>query len=310
MKTFKLKNIIKEIGPVEVFGNINTTFTHAKPIEEADENSIIWIKPDKANKEELINKTKASIIIVDSLINKKRINVENKCLIIAENPKLIFLRIIQVLFYKKINFGIHMSAIISPEAKIHKETYIGPNTYIGKSKIGRGTIIYGNCFIYDQVIIGENVKIQSGAIIGSEGYGYSRNDQGEFEYFPHIGGVIIEDDVDIGANTCVDRGSLGNTIIKKGAKIDNLVHIAHNVIIGKHSAVIANAMIGGSVVIEDYSWVAPSASIMNQLQIGKKTFIGLGAVVTKNIPDNEVWAGCPAMPLKQFIEIQKKIKDL
>jgi UDP-3-O-[3-hydroxymyristoyl] glucosamine N-acyltransferase len=147
-------------------------------------------------------------------------------------------------------------------------------------------------------------------VIGSDGYGYQRNENLIFEKFPHMGGVIIEDNVDIGSNTCVDRGALGNTIIKEGAKIDNLVHIAHNVVIGRHCAIIANAMLGGSVVIADYSWVAPSASILNQVSIGKKVTVGMAAVVTKNIPDGETWAGVPAKPLKEFIETQKAIKNL
>ena len=97
--------------------------------------------------------------------------------------------------------------------------------------------------------VGKNVIIHSNTVIGADGFGYQRNKDGSFEKFPHIGGVIIEDHVEIGANTCIDRGALGNTIIRNGAKIDNLVHIAHNVVIGQNTAVIANAMIGGS-----YGW--------------------------------------------------------
>jgi UDP-3-O-[3-hydroxymyristoyl] glucosamine N-acyltransferase len=310
MKSKGLQDIKKIIDPLEIVGDKNAKFNNAKPIDEADKNSIIWIKSDKTNKEEIINSTRASFIITDSSFNRQNISLKEKCIIVTDNPKLTFLRIVQAFFTEKINFGIHPSAIIHQDAKIHKETYIGPHTYIGKCTIGKGTIIYGNCFLYDKVIVGKNVKIHAGTVIGSEGYGYSRNSQGEFEVFPHIGGVIIEDNVDIGANTCIDRGALGNTIIKLGAKIDNLVHIAHNVIVGKHAAVIANAMIGGSVIIDDYAWVAPSASIMNQIHIGEKSTVGLGAVVTKNIPENEVWAGSPAMPIKQLIDIQKKIKSL
>ncbi|MFA6455573.1 MAG: UDP-3-O-(3-hydroxymyristoyl)glucosamine N-acyltransferase, partial [Bacteroidota bacterium] len=168
----------------------------------------------------------------------------------------------------------------------------------------------GQCYIYDNVRIGKNVIIQAGAVIGGDGYGYSRNDKGEFEKFPHVGAVLIEDDVEIGANTCVDRGTLGNTIIREGAKIDNLVHIAHNVTVGKHAAVIAQSMIGGSTVIGDYGWIAPSASLMNGIKIGSKVTVGLGAVVTKNIPDGETWAGVPAQPLRDFVSIQKKLKEL
>ncbi|MDX9907755.1 MAG: UDP-3-O-(3-hydroxymyristoyl)glucosamine N-acyltransferase, partial [Bacteroidales bacterium] len=140
--------------------------------------------------------------------------------------------------------------------------------------------------------------------------GYQRNSYNKLEKFPHIGGVIIEDDVEIGANTCIDRGTLGNTVIKKGAKVDNLVHVAHNVTIGNHAAIIANTMIGGSTVIEDYAWIAPSVSLMNGLSVGKGATAGLGAVVTKNIPDNETWAGNPARPMESFIKLQGQFKQM
>jgi UDP-3-O-[3-hydroxymyristoyl] glucosamine N-acyltransferase len=145
---------------------------------------------------------------------------------------------------------------------------------------------------------------------GPVGFGYSRNEKGELEKFPHLGGVVIEDDVDIGSNTSIDRGTLGNTLIRQGAKIDNLVHIAHNVVVGKHAAVIAHAMIGGSTVIGDYGWVAPSAALMNGIAIGTYATVGLGAVVTKDIPADETWAGIPARPLKEFSAIQRALKGL
>jgi UDP-3-O-[3-hydroxymyristoyl] glucosamine N-acyltransferase len=111
--------------------------------------------------------------------------------------------------------------------------------------------------------------------------------------------VIIEDCVDIGANTCIDRGTLGNTVIRRGAKIDNLVHIAHNVVVGENTMVIANAMIGGSTEIGADSWVAPSATLRDAIQIGAASTVGLGAVVTKSVPDGEVWAGNPAKFLRR-----------
>ena len=288
----------------------NIIFNNVKPIEEANEESLVWIKGKKENKQELVERTKSKIIICDnSLLIDQELKLR-KCFIIVDDPKLSFLRIAEQLFSHKKKFGIHASAIIDPEAEISPNCYIGPLTYIGKSKIGENTYIDGNCFIYDNVRIGNNVRVQAGTVIGSEGYGYQRNEKLEFEKFPHIGGVIIEDNVDIGSNTCVDRGALGNTIIKEGAKIDNLVHVAHNVVIGRHSAVIANAMLGGSVEIGDYSWIAPSASILNQIELGENVTVGMGAVVTKNVPDGETWAGIPARPLKEFIEVQKAIKKL
>jgi UDP-3-O-[3-hydroxymyristoyl] glucosamine N-acyltransferase len=308
MKEIDLSQILSIIDDYKLIGNCqNIKVTNAKTITSADDKSIVWLKPNLKNSKELLQNTKAKIVICDK---KTEENNYGKCIIKVENPKLTFTRILNHFFVRQPEWGIHSSAIIHKNAVIEKQVYIGPQSVIGAATVGKNTIIHGNCFIYDNVTIGSNVVIHAGTVIGADGFGYARNDSGRLELFPHIGGVIIEDNVEIGSNTSIDRGSLDNTIIKTGAKIDNLVHIAHNVIVGKHSAVIANAMIGGSVKISDYAWIAPSAAVMNQLQIGKGTTIGLGAVLTKNVPDNEVWTGSPARPLKQFIEMQNKIKKL
>ncbi len=283
------------------------TFITVKPIDEAEEHSLVWVN---SKKDIDVSASKAKVILVDPGFKITEELLRTKIFIVVENPKLAYIRIVEKYFIEKPKYEIHPTAFVHPEAKVHSKTHIGPFSYVGKSTIGEGTILYGHCFIYDNVIIGNNVIIQAGAIIGGDGYGYSRNEQGKFEKFPHVGGVIIEDSVEIGANTCVDKGTLGNTIIREGAKIDNLVHIAHNVVVGKHAAVIAHSMIGGSTEIGDYSWIAPSAALMNGISIGNKATVGLGAVVTKNIPDGETWAGLPAQPLKDFVAIQKKLKEL
>ena len=297
---------LKVIENYKLVGNCkNIHINNARTITSANEHSIVWLKPNHKYSNKLLKNTKAKLIICHTDMEEEGLN---KCLVKVEKPKLIFTRVLNHFFVKKQSWGIHPSAIIHEEAILEEPVYIGPNCTIGAVKIGKNSVINGNCVLYDNVTIGSNVIIHAGTVIGADGFGYSRNDSGEFELFPHIGSVIIEDHVEIGSNTCIDRGSLDNTIIKKGAKIDNLVHIAHNVVVGEHSAVIANAMIGGSVKISDYAWVAPSVAIMNQLNIGESATIGLGAVLTKDVPKNEVWVGSPARPLKQFIEIQNKLK--
>ncbi len=134
-------------------------------------------------------------------------------------------------------------------------------------------------------------------MIGADGFGYERNEVGELEKFPHVGGVLIEDNVEIGANSCIDRGSLGDTRICQGARIDNLVHIAHNVYVGRHAVVIANAMVGGGTHIGDFAWVAPSACLRDRIKIGDKSLVGLASLVTKDVPNGETVLGCPARSL-------------
>ncbi|CAF3728287.1 unnamed protein product [Rotaria sp. Silwood1] len=188
--------------------------------------------------------------------------------------------------------------------------FTGPFTYIGNSEIDEGTVIHGNCFVFDNVKIGKNVSINAGSIIGSEGFGYELNEKNEYEKFIHIGGVEIHDNVDIGANTCVVRGALANTIIGEGTKIDNLVHIGHNAIIGKHCIITANNMVGGSVKIEDHSWLGPSSSTLNQLTLAKNSYAGLGSIITKNMPSGEVWVGNPARPIEEMKKLQEIFRDL
>jgi UDP-3-O-[3-hydroxymyristoyl] glucosamine N-acyltransferase len=291
-----------------LLGNIKDKyFTNVQTIYEANEESLVWVN-SKKNID--VAKTRAHIVICDEKVRPSDELLATKCFIVVENPKLAYLRLVEKYFVELPPFGVHPTAAVHSEAKIHPKTYIGPFTYIGRCTIGEGTIIFGHCHIYDKVEIGRNVMIHAGTVIGADGFGYSRNEDGELEKFPHIGGVVIEDDVEIGANTCVDRGTLGNTVIRESAKIDNLVHIAHNCVIGKHSAVIANAMVGGSTEIGDYGWIAPSAALMNGITVGKNATIGLGAVLTKNVPDGETWAGVPAQPIKDFVAIQKKLKEL
>ena len=311
MKSYTIDQIVTCLGiDYKIAGNAaNLTVDNVSIPAEANASSLIWIKPANNNSGSL-ETTAARVIICDHTLTGRAELLAEKILIRVENPKLAFIRIATALFSEEREYGIHPTATVDKNAIIGEKVYIGPNSIIGEASIGDNTVIAGNAFIGNKVRIGSNVFINAGVVIGSEGFGYSRNNEGVLEKFPHFGGVIIEDDVEIGANTCIDRGTLGNTLIKQGAKIDNLVHIAHNVVVGRNSLVIANAMIGGSTIIGDESWVAPSVNLMNGIKIGNKVTIGMSALVTKNIPDGETWAGVPACSLEKYLEQQKKIKNL
>jgi UDP-3-O-[3-hydroxymyristoyl] glucosamine N-acyltransferase len=153
--------------------------------------------------------------------------------------------------------------------------------------------------------VGDDVIIGCNNTIGGTGFGYEKNEAGNYTVMPHLGNVVIHNKVEIGNNTCIDRAVIGSTIIGENVKIDNLVHIAHGVVIGKNSLIIANAMIGGSTVIGENCWVAPSASIINKGQIGDQATVGMGAVVTKPVEKDATVAGNPA----RTTESLKKIND-
>lgn len=149
------------------------------------------------------------------------------------------------------------------------------------------------------VHVGGRVNIAPSAVIGGPGFGFEQDENGKWIRFPSIGDVIIEDDVDIGAGTCIDRGTLDSTIIGSGTKIDNLCHIAHNVKIGKNCMIIARSMVGGGAEIGDNCWIA-SATIRDNVKIGKNSMIGLGAVVVEDIPEGSVAVGVPARVIRRL----------
>ena len=294
-KTYSIKEICESLGEqYVVMGPEDLQVTNPAPIDKSLETSISFSSVKETEDARIIiSSSKASVIICSDSCQFNPADFQDKTLILVDNPRKAFIKMMKALFVEKIQYGISSDSSIHRGADIHPEVYIGPNSNIGKAIIGQGTVIHGNVTIYDGTKIGKNVIIHSGTVIGATGFGYERDNDGTFLDFPHIGGVSIGEDVEIGANTCIDRGTLGDTVIGQGTKIDNLCHIAHNVNIGKHCAIIALTLVGGSTKIGDYSWVAPCSCIRDGLSIGKNSILGMGTVVTKNVEDNAIVFGIP-----------------
>lgn len=235
-------------------------------------------KEDVTNK---LKKTRASYVIVPYGI-KTKTNKKYQFIINNKNPKLAFIKLINKIYTPY--FSKHN---IHPTASV--EGIIGKNCYIGA-----GVVIMKN------VIIGDNCIIFPNTVIGGPGFGHVIEKKKQL-HFPHIGGVHIGNNVRIGSNTCIDCGTLDNTLIGSNVRIDNLVHIAHNVEIGENSMIVANCMIAGSVKIGKDTWVGPSTSVLNQLSIGDDSYIGMAACVTKSIPSNSLAYGFPAKIKKEDI---------
>jgi UDP-3-O-[3-hydroxymyristoyl] glucosamine N-acyltransferase len=247
-----------------------------------------------------IKNTKAGVVVCSTDFAKQKNMFPDKTLICVENPRLAFIEILQKFFAKEKQFLISPTAVIDENADIHENVSIGPHSYIGDCKIGEGTIIYGNVFIYSNVTIGKNVTIHSGTTIGVEdAFAYERNQHGELVKFPHFGGVIIEDDVDIHAHANIDRGTFGNTIIGRGSKINRYAHIGHNSVIGKHCQIGGQVFIAGSSIIGDYCELALCSCIRNGTKLGQNVMIGMGSVVTKDIEDDWVAYGVPAKKIQK-----------
>ncbi len=292
-----------------VSGKLSAFFTNAKTTLEADEESIVFIDKKRKDKLDLYKNTKAGVIVCDEKLFQEAKNNMTKLIIGVGNPKLIYAKIVNRYFVRNYEPVIHPLSVIHPEAIIGTNVYIGPFTTVGKSVIGDNSRIMGHVYIYDNVTIGKNVVIQAGSVVGSEGFGYVKDGENLIN-FPHIGSVVLEDNVEIGANNCIDRGALGVTLIKTGAKTDNLVHIAHNVVIGKNTMITANSMIAGSTVVGDNTYLAPSSSLCDAISIGNRVTIGLGASVMDSINDDETWITKPASSLLKTVKREKIIDKI
>jgi UDP-3-O-[3-hydroxymyristoyl] glucosamine N-acyltransferase len=195
--------------------------------------------------------------------------------------------------------GVEPTAVVGADCRLGERVYIGHHAVVGdRVTVGDETVIMENVSVAPGCSIGRRCTVFPGVVIGADGFGYQRDEVSrEIIKLEHLGTVVIEDDVEIGANTCIDRGALGATRIRAGARIDNLCHIAHNVDVGERAFVIALAMIGGSVRLGDDSWTAPAAAVRNRLSVGAGATVGMGAVVVRDVADGETVAGVPAKPL-------------
>jgi UDP-3-O-[3-hydroxymyristoyl] glucosamine N-acyltransferase len=294
-----VKEILKDINYLEFIGNENAIIE--KPIQLSTENFnpnvLMWIN-DK-------NKTLLTDIQFGTIVcGNIEFEAKESCNYIkVANPRLAFMQIIKDFFCSENKKPeISKTAVIHPSSQIGNNVSIGHFVVVGEECIiGDNSQIGNNNAILSNTIVGKNVKIGNNNTIGGVGFGYEKNEFGEYELMPHIGNVVIKDNVEIGNNTAIDRAVLGSTILMENSKVDNLVHIAHGVIIGRNSLIIANAMIGGSTIIGDNVWFAPSASILQKKNIANNATIGMGAVILKDVLEGEVIIGNPGKPLQKKV---------
>ncbi|MEW6714534.1 MAG: UDP-3-O-(3-hydroxymyristoyl)glucosamine N-acyltransferase [Nitrospirota bacterium] len=318
----KLREIAGIIGG-SIVGNPDVEITGASGINEARQGDITFLSGKKKSPD--LSGIKASAIIVKEEIK----GLAPASMLLIDNPYLAYAKALE-LFHKKpykpsgisskavignnVSFGndvsIYPLAYVSSNAQIGSRVSIFPGAYIGEGVIiGDNSVIFPNVSIMEGTRIGMGVTVHSGTVIGSDGFGYVPV-SGTYYKMPQVGGVIIEDEVEIGANVTIDRATTADTIIGLGTKIDNSVHIAHNVKIGRHCIIVAQVGIAGSVEIGDGVIIGGQAGVIEHMKIGNGAVISAKTGVTEDIPDGQTTSGYPSMPHKDWLRTQSSLRRL
>lgn len=292
VKFLKEKNYLVQ----EVCGYDDIEINRFASLAHPSRDALCWAK--KPLPQESVPEAAVLVCLPEQEHNPAR----NTVMLHVKEPRRVFSEIVSRFYPETHKTGISDKAAISPSAEIGADVYIGPGAVVGNDcKIGDGTIIDANVTIYHKVTIGKNCHISSGAVIGADGHGYTLDENRQYKKIRHMGGVVIGDNVDIGANSCVDRGVLDDTTIGDNTKIDNLVQIAHNVVIGKNCIITAGAIICGSCTVGDNCWLAPGCVIKNGVSVAQHNQIAMNSVVYRNIKRTDtVFIGDPAAALKRF----------
>ena len=315
---FKALNIADYLhGTVD--GDENVSISNISKIEDGKPGTLAFLANPKYEK--YLYNTEASVVLVNNDFVPER---PVKCTLIrvadAYEAFASLLDLYQQATVRKV--GIEQPAFVDPSASVGKEIYLGAFAYIGSNsrvgnktsiypqvfigsnvQIGDNTIIYAGAKIYDNTLIGSNCIIHAGAVIGSDGFGFAPTPDGSYKKIPQVGNVVIEDDVEIGANTTIDCSTMGSTIIHKGVKLDNLIQIAHNCEIGENTVIAALTGIAGSTKIGKNCMFGGQVGIVGHLTIGDHVRIGGMAGVSNNIKDGRVVLGAPAMDHEQALKV-------
>lgn len=322
---FKATQIAEILGG-EIIGDPSATVSKLSKIEEGEIGSMTFLSNPKYT--QYIYSTHASVVIV----NKSFEATEEiqATLIKVDDAYQAFTQVLDFYNeYKNQKSGIESPVSISESANVGEDVYIGAFAYIGENvSIGDNVKIYPSCYIGDNVTIkdnstlfagvkiyadceiGSNCKIHAGAVVGADGFGFAPTESGAYKTIPQIGNVIIEDHVDIGANTTIDRATMGSTLIKKGVKLDNLIQVGHNVVIGTNTVIAAQTAIAGSSKVGNSCMIGGQVAVSGHLTVGNNVRVSGKTGVAKSVKDNSVLRGIPAMDYKDFNKSYVYFKQL
>ena len=315
---------IAQLVKGELIGDGSLLVSGFSGIKEAKTSELTFLSNPKY--EPLLQDTQACVTLVP-----RQISCPGKTLIRVDNPSLSFTQVVNLFLKDAPDYkprGVHPTAVIGPGAKVSPKAAIGAHVVIEDGAvIEEGAVLYANCYvghgvhvgkdclIYPQVVlyqhvhVGNRVIIHSGTVIGSDGYGYIPVD-GRHMKIPQVGTVLIEDDVEIGANVAIDRARFEKTVIGEGTKIDNLVHIAHNVTVGKHCLIVGQVGISGSTKIGNYVILAGQVGIVGHLEIGDGVVVAAQSGVSRSIKAGEQVFGSPAHPMREAVRNNAHIQRL
>jgi UDP-3-O-[3-hydroxymyristoyl] glucosamine N-acyltransferase len=314
-----LRDLAEQLN-CRLLGDSSITVTSVSSLQSATSDSLVFV--EDAHHLDAALRSSAAAIIAGDFANAA---APSKPILISAHPRLTFTRAAKLLRDPDRNREIHPTAIVPASAKIGKnvaigalailgehvkigdETTIGAGSVIGNAvKIGSHCRIDPNVTIYPGTTLGDRVIVQAGAVLGSEGFGYVRDSKtGHYEQFPQIGRLVIEDDVEIGANSTIDRGALDETRIRRGTKIDNLVHIGHNVQIGQDVVIAAQTGLSGSVTIEDNVIMGGQVGIADHVRVEAGAILGAqSGIPTKKVIRGKgvVFWGTPARPIREYLK--------
>jgi UDP-3-O-[3-hydroxymyristoyl] glucosamine N-acyltransferase len=292
------------VSPIRVLGDLNRPLTCARSLKDAKPGDLSYCNLHGEMAEKAIASSQASMIFSFDDVSDLETLSSSKCIVTVKNPRLAFIRCLNRYFTADVEWGVHSTAIIEKDVVLPKEVKIDSHVYIGRAvEVGERTVIEHRSFVGPKTRIGQNVYLQAGSIIGCEGQGFERNEEGVFEKFPQNGWVVLEDNVEIGANSTIVRGTFTETRIGEGSKIGHLTDIGHNVRIGRHVFISAGVVIAGSAIVDDYSWLAPGVTIRDGVRIGKNVRVLLGTVITKDIKDGQVLMGIPGRNQLKYLRM-------
>ena len=274
-----------------------TTWSDVAGIEDATPTSLCFVEG------QMPSECAAGILLTHSPI-------EDRCCIVVDDPKRAFIHVLEAMFHVEHLRGIHPKAEIDPSAFVHATATIHAGVVImERCSVGAGTVLYPNVVLYPKTEVQERVRIHAGSVIGADGFGYHPSPQGVVK-IPHIGRVVIENDVEIGANCTVDRAFLHETRIGAGTKIDNLVHIGHNNRLGKQVIIAAQTGLSGSVTVGDGVVMGGQIGVVEHTNIGDGARIGAQSGVLRNVQENETVLGTPAEPAMKMKRMYAALRNL